>query len=41
MDCRYKPVSLEDNKLKLAVANDFYKDWLEENYLPLIDKSLI
>ena len=36
-----KPVSLEDNKLKLAVANDFYKDWLEENYLPLIDKSLI
>ena len=36
-----KPISLEDNKLKLAVANDFYKDWLEENYLPLIDKSLI
>ena len=36
-----KPVSLEDHKLKLAVANDFYKDWLEENYLPLIDKSLI
>ncbi len=36
-----KPVSLEENKLKLAVANDFYKDWLEENYLPLIDKSLI
>ena len=36
-----KPISLEENKLKLAVANDFYKDWLEENYLPLIDKSLI
>ena len=27
--------------LELAVANDFYKDWLEENYLPMIRKSVI
>ena len=23
------------NELRLAVANDFYKDWLEENYFPM------
>jgi chromosomal replication initiator protein len=27
--------------LQLAVANDFYKDWLEENYLPMIRKAVI
>ena len=32
-------VSVSDNQLRLAVANDFYKDWLEENYLPMIHKS--
>lgn len=36
-----QPLSIEENNLQLAVANDFYKDWLEENYLPLIDKALI
>lgn len=36
-----QPLTIENQQLKLAVANDFYKDWLEENYLPLIDKSLI
>lgn len=30
------PVSLEDHKLKLSVANGFYQSWLEDNYLPLI-----
>ena len=36
-----QPLSIEENNLQLAAANDFYKDWLEENYLPLIDKALI
>ena len=35
-----KPLSIKDNNIQLAVANDFYKDWLEENYLPLIEKAL-
>ena len=34
------PVSLEGSELTLAVDNDFYQSWLEENYLPLIKKAL-
>lgn len=30
-----------DNNLRLAVANDFYKDWLEENYFPMIRKAVL
>ncbi len=33
-------VGLQNEKLLLAVTNDFYKDWLEENYLPVIKKSV-
>ncbi len=29
------------NKMRLVVANDFYKDWLEENYLPMISKTVM
>ena len=36
-----QPLTIQENTLQLAVANDFYKDWLEENYLPLIEKALI
>lgn len=30
------PRDLHENRLTLAVANDFYLTWLEEHYLPLI-----
>lgn len=30
-----------EDTLHLAVANDFYKDWLEENYFPMIRKSVM
>ena len=36
-----EPIEITDGYLKLAVANGFYKDWLEENYLPLINRVLI
>ena len=36
-----EPIEIVDNNILLAVANDFYREWLEENYLPLIDKALI
>jgi chromosomal replication initiator protein len=29
-----------EDTLRLAVANDFYKDWLEENYFPMIRKAV-
>ncbi len=32
--------SSQGNRMELVVANDFYKDWLEENYLPMIRKSV-
>ena len=35
-----RPVELVDNTLTLAVENDFYQTWLEENYLPLIENAL-
>ena len=35
-----EPVDLNDSVLTLAVDNDFYQSWLEENYLPLIQKAL-
>jgi len=34
-------ISIDGNRIRLAVANDFYKDWLEENYLPMIHKSVM
>lgn len=36
-----EPIKIENDKLHLVVANDFYKEWLEENYLPLINQALI
>ena len=30
-----------EDSLQLAVANDFYKAWLEENYFPMIRKAVI
>ncbi len=35
-----EPVDLTENCLTLAVDNDFYQSWLEENYLPLIKDAL-
>jgi len=35
-----EPVSFEDTTLTLAVDNDFYQTWLEENYLPLINDAI-
>ncbi len=32
--------SLEDNRLTLSVANDFYQSWLVENYLSLIQDAV-
>lgn len=29
-----------DQQIQLVVANDFYKAWLEENYLPIIRKAI-
>jgi chromosomal replication initiator protein len=34
-------LEVSDNTMRLAVANDFYKDWLEENYFPMIRKSVM
>ncbi|MFO1489904.1 MAG: chromosomal replication initiator protein DnaA [Kiritimatiellia bacterium] len=33
-------IGIEDGCLHLGVANDFYSTWLEENYLPLIEKAV-
>lgn len=35
-----QPVSLDSGTLLLSVENDFYQDWLVENYLPLIREVL-
>jgi chromosomal replication initiator protein len=32
---------ITDSTMRLAVANDFYKDWLEENYFPMIRKAVL
>ncbi len=32
--------SIQDNCIKLSVPNRFFRDWLEENYAPLIKDSL-
>ncbi|MCK4564717.1 MAG: chromosomal replication initiator protein DnaA [Verrucomicrobia bacterium] len=34
-------LEVSENNLQLAVANDFYKDWLEENYFPMIRKAVM
>ena len=31
-----QPVTMKDDTLLLAVDNDFYQTWLEDNYLPMI-----
>ncbi|MFO1520960.1 MAG: chromosomal replication initiator protein DnaA [Kiritimatiellia bacterium] len=33
-------IGIEGDCLHLGVANDFYSTWLEENYLPLIEKAV-
>ena len=35
-----KPLDLSDDTLTLAVANDFFQSWLQDNYLPLIRMTL-
>jgi len=35
-----EPVALVDDELTLAVDNDFYQTWLEDNYLPLIKDAV-
>jgi len=32
---------ISEGNIHLAVANDFYKDWLEENYFPMIRKAVV
>ncbi|MDF7823063.1 chromosomal replication initiator protein DnaA [Pontiellaceae bacterium B12227] len=34
-------LELTETTMRLAVANDFYKDWLEENYFPMIRKAVM
>ena len=34
-------LEISENTMRLAVANDFYKDWLEENYFPMIRKAVM
>ena len=34
-------LEISGDTMRLAVANDFYKDWLEENYFPMIRKSVL
>jgi len=34
-------MEITDRTMRLAVANDFYKDWLEENYFPMIRKAVV
>ncbi len=35
-----QPVECRESTLILAVDNDFYQEWLEENYLPLIQQAV-
>ena len=34
-------IETTETTMRLAVANDFYKDWLEENYFPMIRKAIV
>ena len=34
-------LEISETSMRLAVANDFYKDWLEENYFPMIRKAVM
>jgi chromosomal replication initiator protein len=34
-------LEITGSTMRLAVANDFYKDWLEENYFPMIRKAVM
>jgi len=34
-------LEISGNSMRLAVANDFYKDWLKENYFPMIRKAVM
>ncbi len=35
-----KPVSIHDKQLEIQVPNRFFRDWIHDNYLPLIETSL-
>ena len=35
-----RAVSLDDAQLQLSVPNDFYQQWLEDNYLDVIEESV-
>jgi len=35
-----QPISNKKDNITLSVANDYYQDWLEENYLPLIQNAI-
>ncbi len=34
-------LEISGNSMRLAVANDFYKAWLDENYFPMIRKAVM
>jgi len=34
-------LEISETTMRLVVANDFYKDWLEENYFPMIRKAVM
>lgn len=34
-------LEISGSSMRLAVANDFYKDWLDENYFPMIRKAVM
>ena len=34
-------LEISGDSMRLAVANDFYKDWLDENYFPMIRKAVM
>ncbi|ADQ81183.1 chromosomal replication initiator protein DnaA [Riemerella anatipestifer] len=37
---RVQPISLVNNNLTIGVPSDFYKEYIEENYLPLLSAAL-
>jgi chromosomal replication initiator protein len=36
-----KPVSIQDEELRIQVPNRFFQDWIQDNYLSLIKTSLL
>lgn len=37
---RVKPISLEDNNLTLEIPSDFYKEYIDDNYIALLSSAL-